>query len=340
MPDPLATPVGISLHHPNLLEREVQPLVEDLAVRGVVPLSVRHRPDEEGHRSVPVDEEVRPLAQARPSAAAFDVVGDAETPQPAPRLCLRPSHGEARHVGAFEGALENRVEFARVVEEPGRGLVRKGVGGNQVPAAELDRLESDLLGRRVHQPFHDVESLRSPRSPVGIRRHGVGEAGRDVGVGGGDAVGIGGHQGGEGRRDGAPRGGVGAEVREVPHPKAHDAVVRIEGEFGVAHEVAPVGVAEERLRAVRDPLDGPAEVPGREGAEDVLRIERVLAPESAPDVVHEHPEPVFLLDSEDLRELALHAVRHLGRDVQGPAAVLVCPRPPRAPRGGRAGRGC
>ena len=147
----------------------------------------------------------------------------------------------------------------------------------------------------------------------------MGEAGGHVRVQGGNAVGIRGHQGAEGWRDRAARSGVGAEVREVPHPKTEDAVLGVEGEIGVAHEVAPMVVAEERFRSVRDPLDRPAEVPGRVGAQDLLRVERVLAPEPSAHVVHQHPEPVFL-DAEDLRELAADAVRHLGREVQGPAA--------------------
>ena len=107
----------------------------------------------------------------------------------------------------------------------------------------------------------------------------------------------------------------------VPHPESQDAVAGIQGELRVAHQIAPVVVAEERLRPVRDPLDRAPEVPGREGAEDVLRVDRVLAPEPSADIVDEHPEPTFL-DAEDLGELSPDAVRHLGRDVQGPAARL------------------
>ena len=99
-------------------------------------------------------------------------------------------------------------------------------------------------------------------------------------------------------------------------------MLRIERELGMAHEVAPVGVREERLRPVRDPLDRAAEIAGRDRREDVLGIDGVLSSESAADVVHEHPEPL-LPEAEDLRELPPHPVRHLGRDVQGPALPVV-----------------
>ena len=96
----------------------------------------------------------------------------------------------------------------------------------------------------------------------------------------------------------------------------------VQGELGVAHQIAPVVVPEERLGSVGDPFHRPPEVPGREGAEDLLRVERVLASESTPHVLDEHPDTRFL-DTEDRGELPPHAVRHLGRDVQGPALPVV-----------------
>ena len=86
VPGPARDPIGIALDDTDLLEREAEALVQDLAVGGIVPLAVRHRPDEEGHGSVRVDVEVRALAQACAAAATLDVAGDAEPPEAALRL--------------------------------------------------------------------------------------------------------------------------------------------------------------------------------------------------------------------------------------------------------------
>ena len=68
----------------------------------------------------------------------------------------------------------------------------------------LDGIEPRLPGRRVHQPFHDVEPLGPAGAAIGIGGHGVGEAGGDVRVEGGNTVGIRRHQGAEGGGDRPP----------------------------------------------------------------------------------------------------------------------------------------
>ena len=134
---------------------------------------------------------------------------------------------EAGIVGELERLVERRLVVADVVHQRHRRLVREGVLGDEVLAAELGRVHAHLARRLVHQRLEQERGLGPAGAAIGVHRHGVGVVGLHVAVdrrglvlaGEQRGVEVGRDRGGEGRH-------VGADVGLGVDPQRQDVAVR------------------------------------------------------------------------------------------------------------------
>src|SRR5207248_11477706 len=140
---------GVAVDDLDVFHRQTQLVGRDLRERRLVPLPVRVRSGEDGHLSRRVHAYGRALVEARlrseragdlrrRQTAGLDIRGETNA-QVAPHLAqpvlLPPKRAVVEHL---QRLVERRFVVAAVVEEGDRRLVREGVLGNEVPAADLD----------------------------------------------------------------------------------------------------------------------------------------------------------------------------------------------------------
>src|SRR5215212_3301847 len=93
-------------------------------------------------------------AKARPVSRAFREAREAQADQAplAPGLFLAPlPRAEVQRLGALLKGLD---VAARIVDDPGRALVGKLFGHDQVTAPDLDGVHAQPLRGLLHQPLH------------------------------------------------------------------------------------------------------------------------------------------------------------------------------------------
>src|SRR5690606_23672137 len=86
--------------------------------------------------------------------------------------------------------------------------------------------------------------------------------------------------------------------------------------FGCRDVIATVRVGEEGLRALSDPLHGPADFLRRPDADGLLGIDEDLRAEAAADVRGDHAELVLRRNADEGREHETGDVRVLARRVE------------------------
>ena len=113
---------------------------------------------------------------------------------------------------------------------------------------------------------------------------------------------------------------------------AEEPALGVERQLGVGDVVAGVLVGEDRLAALADPLDRPAQLLRGEQHEPVLGVLPALGAEAAADIAGDHPDAA-LRDLEDAgRERLPHAVRVLHVGVERVALLARVPHAERAAR--------
>ena len=207
---------------------------------------------------------------------------------PKPRILPRAFASAARGSKPFQSAtLERAVEvageLAAVVDAPALRLVGHLLRRDEVALADLDRTETGVAAALVDQPLDQIGRLRPPGAAIGVDRRRCWCRCR------GSA-----HRGAECRR--APVDMVrppsrdarrvlreiGAHVGEEVDPHGEELAVLVHRHLGDRDVVAAVGVDEEMLGAVADPLDRPAELLGRDRRQRIFLVEKHLVPKPPP----------------------------------------------------------
>src|SRR5581483_6585187 len=156
-----------------------------LGEAGLVALAVRHRAG--GRRDAPgrLDAHVAALPARR---ARLDEGRETDAHQRpfAARPLLALLLTQRRQVDALQQQVERALVVARVVGDAGRRGVGELVGGDEVAAAQLDRVDLQLARQHVYQALDAVGRLRASGAAVRPRRRRVGEGGDQLGVVGAD----------------------------------------------------------------------------------------------------------------------------------------------------------
>src|SRR5262245_30367728 len=97
-------------------------LCDKLRIGCRVALPARLRTDEQGHTTIAIKRQRGGLRAI--IAAGLDISCDADTAQPTGAFGLRRALVESIPVGEFLRARERAGEIARIVDFPGRGLIR------------------------------------------------------------------------------------------------------------------------------------------------------------------------------------------------------------------------
>ncbi len=218
------------------------------------------------------------------------------------------------------GDVERPRVVAAVVGQPGERGEREGVVGDEVAAAQLDRIDAQLEGGVVDEPFEEGGRLGPAGAAVGAHGRGVGDGDDDVELDGREAVGAVGHALGPGRQEGADAG-VGAAVADEADAQPGERAVPAAAELGVLDLASGVGERDEVVAARGRPRDRTPEVARRRGDRRVLDADPRLATERAADTRGDHVHVVGV-DAERPAELAGQGVGHLVGGVERQPAVV------------------
>ena len=259
----------------------------------------------------------------RPTGAVTSTYVD--TPMP---ICLvspdaRRAACSARSVGVA-GRLEHRVErllvLARVVVGAGDRGARERAGLHEVDAADLGRVDADLVGGDVEDALDQLGRLGAAGAAIGadggvVREHRLGVEAHLR-----DLVHADRHHLRQHRQDGADRR-VGAGGRQHLAVEADDLAVVVHAQPGGHDVVAAVDQRHHVLRAALGPLHGLAEGERSLGGDQVLDVAGGLRSEPA---THPRADDAQLLgfEAEHRGVRAVDRVRRLVRHPHREPAVL------------------
>ena len=154
---------GVALNDADLLERDAEAVVQHLGVGGLVALAVGLGADHDVDRCRRRRTRSSPPPAGRPSSIRCSTTCRCRAAA-APRAPRRGAR-EAVPVGLLERGVHDPGELAGVVDLAGRGLERHLRGADEVPAAELRRVE-----RRARAPRRRSGALADRSIPAGRRR--------------------------------------------------------------------------------------------------------------------------------------------------------------------------
>ena len=227
----------------------------------------------------------------RRDAGGFDEARDADAAQTPGRFRRRPASRETVMPRACERAFQDSREVAAIVGRSDRRGVGHRIAGDQVAAADLDRIEAGGGGRAVGQPLEDEARLGPPRAAIGVGRHRVGEDAGHLDIDRRRAVNAGEQRRVDRARDRRAEGReIGPQIGHGFDPEPEEPAVLVERELGPGAMVARLGVGDEGLAARADPPDGPAEAARRPADRDLFRIVLALVAEPAADIGGDHPD--------------------------------------------------
>ena len=216
--------------------------------------------------------------------------------------------GKSLVVGKLHRLLERGVIVAGVIGHDHRRLVREFV--DEVLAPQFGGILPHLPRADLDQPLDHEGRFRTPGAAIGVDRHRIGVDGIDLAIDLRDLVLARQQRGIEiSRHRGRERRHIGAEIGDGLDAKTENLAVGIEGHLGVGDMIAPVGVGEERLRAVGHPFHRPPDALGRPQRHDLFGVNENLRAEAAADVGRDHAQLV-------LRRHADEGGDHQPRDVR------------------------
>ena len=79
-------------------------------------------------------------------------------------------------VDQFKRLIQGHLVIAAIVLHAGHRAVRKGIRRDEIAAARLRRIETQLMGDAVHGAFKDIGRFWPTRAAVGARWHFIGES--------------------------------------------------------------------------------------------------------------------------------------------------------------------
>ena len=243
---------AVAAHEVDRVRRNAKLVRHHLPEAGLVALPARLRSDDEVD-GVGRDGDLDALV--RHADRGLDIIGDADSQEPAALLRLGAALGESLPVRDIEHAREVRGEFAAVVGEPGGSTVGQFVMRDQIAAAQLDPIDLQAAGRDVEHALHHGGRLGAAGAAERRGRHRVGHDRAQPHAGDRHVV--------DRRRDPVAvaerhvrdcmRTGIGGEL-EVHR---QDAAALVEAEPRLGRDIARVVVGEERLGAVAGPFHRP-----------------------------------------------------------------------------------
>ena len=256
-------------------------------------------------------------------AAHLDVGGDADAevlgvPRVPAALLLRP---DVVVTDQLERPVERGRVVAGVVGEAGDRLVGELVGRDVVAAPDLDPVDPDRPGQRVHRPLEGVGGLGAPRAPVGVGRRAVGEHAGALEVVRRHVVHAVVQERPEQRDPGRDQLQVGAHVRQQVGPHRSDPAVGVGGQLHVLDLAAALDGGDRVLRAALVPAGGDAEAPGHGHGDQLLRVDVELGPEATTHRRGDDPQLV-LGHAAGGGDHHLEDVGDLGRRVDGEVAAV------------------
>ncbi len=307
----------------DAIRRHLQRIGGDLGEHRLETLAVRRRADMDRHRAIGLEHQAGGFPRAR--RAALEIAADGETMVAAggERSLQRRLHGPA---DLLEAARECRAVVAAV--GLGRKIelddARQRIGHlafrDQVAAAKLDGIDTEIARGHVEQPLAEEIRLEPPRSAIGADRRLAGQHERDLHVDVRHAIGTRENLRGVARACRAVGADIGADVGPGVAAQPADGAVAVAGDLELAGDVAGMVGGEEMLAAVLDPLDRAPDRARSKGNEEIFRIELAAHAESAADVVLDHADRA-LCHAELLCEDAPVGKRHLGGAMDSEPAV-------------------
>src|SRR5258707_6173475 len=103
MPTANRDQIGITLHQPDHVVWDAEPIGEDLRKRRLVSLPDGLCPGDPRHRAVRLEADIDILA--RRATSTFDVVGETEPAQQPAALAVAAAHGKDRHISNSERTI-------------------------------------------------------------------------------------------------------------------------------------------------------------------------------------------------------------------------------------------
>ena len=172
--------VAVALHQPDRLERDAEPLAEDLRKRRSVAHAEIERAGEQRDRSVALKNDAAQFFRWR--RGHFEIAADAEPAQLAALAALAPTLPKTLGVSGQDCLLHHGGEVAAVISHAGGGLGRQLARADVVAPAQLQAIDAKLRRGGVDQPLHVVVALGTAGTAIGRDLGGVGEhaLGRDL----------------------------------------------------------------------------------------------------------------------------------------------------------------
>ena len=224
-------------------------------------------------------------------------------------------------VDGLGGGVQRRRVAPAVVGQAGERGEREGVVGDEVAPAQLDRVDAQLEGGVVDEPFEEGRGLGPSGAAVGAHRGGVGDGDDDVELDGREAVRAVRHPLRAGRQE-RTDARVGATVADEADPQPGERPVAAATQLGVLDLATRVGERDEVVAARGCPRDRPVEMTSCGGDRRVLGADPRLATERAADAGSDHVH-VAGFEAEHAGELPLHRVRHLVGGVERQPSVAI-----------------
>src|SRR5262249_41883263 len=152
-PPPGGERCAVTAHEIDRLGMNPELISHDLPEARLVALSARLRSDDESNAARGRYFDRDPLM--RHAYRRLDVIGDADSEQPATLLGLPAADGKAVPVCGLQRAREVTGEIAAVVSKPGRRAMGQRVAPDQISAAQVHTVDLQPFRRDVHEPLHD-----------------------------------------------------------------------------------------------------------------------------------------------------------------------------------------
>ena len=285
--------VAIGLHQPHALERHPQMGVQHLGEGAPVALAVIQRAGDDGDKTVFLEADLALFLGRR--GGAFQEVADADAAQNAAPRRFRPACRKAIEIAFGQRLVEQRTEFAAIIDAARSRLVWHCRGRDVVQPAQLKRVAAEFARGGFDQPLHEVVALGPPGAAIGADRRRVGQHALRVhldqrrGVVALDVLQevAGAHQ----RRHG---GQVGAHIGEARQPHRQESAIGIQRQLRDRLMVAAVLVREEAAGPLIGPFHRPAQCAGGMQQRRIFGIGAGLHAEAAADIAGQHAELLVL----------------------------------------------
>ena len=160
------------------------------------------------------------------------------------------------------------------------------LGGTRFLRRSANAIHAKLRGGSVDQPLDGESDFRPAGAAISIGRHGVGEHGDRAQGRRRNRVGAGNEAGAFAQR--RQRHAARADIADIGGAHGDEAMLLVERQFDLGHQIAALIIAEEGFRARRGEFHRPADFSRRPQHQAELDKDAVARAEIAADVVGQH----------------------------------------------------